>query len=77
MHQIKIDLISNSIQSILFRGELRVSPVSGKEEMYYPARKTMKKIISVSMPVTVLCLRQSFYNFRFSEEGMFLSKIYN
>jgi len=39
-----------------FRGELRVSPVSGKEEMYYPARKTMKKIISVSMPVTVLCL---------------------
>ena len=25
------------------RGELRVSPVSGKEEMFYPPRKTLKK----------------------------------
>ena len=26
------------------RGELRLSPVTGKQEMYYPPKKTLKKL---------------------------------
>eukprot|EP00088_Acartia_fossae_P029675 TRINITY_DN3055_c0_g1_i1.p1 TRINITY_DN3055_c0_g1~~TRINITY_DN3055_c0_g1_i1.p1 ORF type:complete len:650 (-),score=118.07 TRINITY_DN3055_c0_g1_i1:446-2395(-) len=39
-----------------YRGELRESPASGKLEMYYPFSKTIKKIVLVSLPVTILCL---------------------
>ena len=36
---------------------MRENPVTGKVEMYYPFKKTIKKIVCVSVPVTVLCLR--------------------
>ncbi len=42
---------------ILFRGELILSEVTGREEMYYPTSKTRKKIFMVSVPVTIACLR--------------------
>ncbi len=41
----------------LFRGELILSEVTGREEMYYPTNETRKKIFMVSVPVTIACLR--------------------
>lgn len=43
-----------------YRGELRNNPVTGKEEMFYPARKRVQKIITVSLPLTLLCLLLAF-----------------
>ena len=43
-----------------YRGELRKNPVTGKQEMYYPSGKRLKKIFFVSLPLTILCLIMSF-----------------
>lgn len=39
-----------------YRGELRASPVTGRQEMFYPASKRVQKILLVSVPLTVICL---------------------
>jgi len=39
-----------------YRGELILSEVTGREEMYYPTSNTRKKIFMVSVPVTIACL---------------------
>jgi hypothetical protein len=41
----------------LFRGELRVSPVSGRPEMFYPPGKTIKKVILHWLGNSVLYLQ--------------------
>lgn len=43
-----------------FRGDVGVNPVTGREEVQYPIKKTMKKILFVSVPVTFLCLTVAF-----------------
>lgn len=43
-----------------YRGELRNNPVTGKQEMYYPSSKRLKKIFFVSLPLTLLCLVMAF-----------------
>jgi len=44
-----------------YRGELRLSPVSGKEEMYYPHNKTTRKVLLVSLPATLFCISLAFF----------------
>ncbi|XP_023323846.1 anoctamin-10 isoform X3 [Eurytemora carolleeae] len=48
--------LRNKIPRPEYRGDLRMSPISGKEEMYYSPSKTMKKVLMVSAPLTLLCL---------------------
>jgi anoctamin-10 len=43
-----------------YRGELATNPTTGRPEMYYPANKRVKKILLVSLPITVLCLLLAF-----------------
>jgi len=43
-----------------FRGELARNPVSGKEEMYYPSSRRVKKILTVSLPITLVCFSVAF-----------------
>lgn len=43
-----------------YRGELRNNPVTGKQEMFYPSGKRLKKIFFVSFPLTLLCLIMAF-----------------
>jgi len=43
-----------------YRGELRNNPVTGKQEMYYSSGKRIKKILFVSLPLTLLCLVLAF-----------------
>ena len=39
-----------------FRGEFGINPVTGREEVQYPLKKTLKKLILVSLPITFICL---------------------
>lgn len=43
-----------------YRGELATNPVTGRQEMSYSGFKRIKKIFTVSLPVTVLCLVLAF-----------------
>ena len=54
-----------------------MSPISGKEEMYYSPRKTMKKVLMVSAPLTLLCLRWDEFNFEKSRIIIRPFKVYN
>lgn len=39
-----------------FRGDFQKNPITGREEVVYPFNKTLKKIIFVSLPITLICL---------------------
>ena len=39
-----------------FRGEFGINPVTGRDEVQYPFKKTLNKLLFVSFPVTLLCL---------------------
>ena len=39
-----------------FRGDFGINSVTGREEVQYPYKKTLKKILLVSLPVTFICL---------------------
>ena len=39
-----------------FRGDFEKNPITGREEVVYPFNKTLKKIIFVSLPITLICL---------------------
>jgi len=43
-----------------YRGTLTTNPVTGRQEMYFSNLKRLKKIIFVSLPVTILCLVVAF-----------------
>jgi len=49
-----------------YRGDLRKNPVTGREEMYYPKKKTNRKLYFVSIPLTLLCLLVAFWLMLFS-----------
>ncbi|XP_059081460.1 anoctamin-10-like [Tigriopus californicus] len=44
-----------------FRGELGINKITGKEEMQYPFQQTLKKVLFVSLPITVACLLVAFF----------------
>ena len=39
-----------------FRGDFQKNPITGREEVVYPFNKTLKKVIFVSLPITLICL---------------------
>ena len=39
-----------------YRGEYRLSPVTGQAEIFYPIKKTMQTMAFISIPVTSVCL---------------------
>ena len=39
-----------------FRGEFGMNPITGRVEVQYPVKKTLKKLFFVSVPITILCL---------------------
>ena len=43
-----------------FRGDYGLNPVTGKPEVQYPIQKTLKKLIFVSIPITLGCLSVAF-----------------
>ena len=43
-----------------FRGEVGLNKITGREEIQYPARQTLKKVLFVSLPLTLLCLVGAF-----------------
>jgi len=43
-----------------FRGDFQKNPITGREEVVYPFNKTLKKIIFVSLPITLICLLIAF-----------------
>jgi anoctamin-10 len=43
-----------------FRGEYGLNPVTGRDEVQYPMKKTVKKLVLVSLPVTLVCLLVAF-----------------
>eukprot|EP00095_Tigriopus_kingsejongensis_P011114 snap_masked-scaffold268_size230776-processed-gene-1.19 protein:Tk11114 transcript:snap_masked-scaffold268_size230776-processed-gene-1.19-mRNA-1 annotation:"Anoctamin-10" len=44
-----------------FRGELGLNKINGKEEMQYPVKLTLQKVLLVSLPVTLACLLLAFF----------------
>ena len=43
-----------------FRGEVGLNKITGREEIQYPAKQTLKKVLFVSLPLTLLCLVGAF-----------------
>ena len=43
-----------------FRGDYGLNPATGKPEVQYPIQKTLKKLIFVSIPITLGCLSVAF-----------------
>ena len=43
-----------------FRGEYGLNPVTGRSEVQYPVKKTIQKLIFVSIPITFGCLLIAF-----------------
>lgn len=43
-----------------FRGEVGVNKITGREEIQYPKNSTLKKVLFVSLPLTLLCLAGAF-----------------
>ena len=43
-----------------FRGEFGLNPVTGREEIQYPYKNTMKTLFLISIPATALCLIVAF-----------------
>jgi len=44
-----------------YRGELRINPITERQEMYYPYSKTRRKLYLVSIPLTIFCLVMAFW----------------
>ena len=43
-----------------FRGQYGLNPVTGRSEVQYPFKKTLQKLIFVSIPITLVCLLVAF-----------------
>jgi len=44
-----------------FRGKFEKNPITGREEVTYPMEKTWKTLLTVSVPVTIICLLGAFF----------------
>jgi len=44
-----------------YRGEVRMNPITERQEMYYPYEKTLRKLYLVSIPLTIFCLVMAFW----------------
>lgn len=43
-----------------FRGKFEKNPITGREEVTYPMEKTWKTLLTISVPVTIICLAGAF-----------------
>ena len=43
-----------------FRGEFGLNPITGRSEVQYPFKKTLQKLLCVSIPITFGCLLVAF-----------------
>ena len=43
-----------------FRGEYGINPITGRSEVQYPFKKTLQKLVFVSIPITLACLLLAF-----------------
>jgi len=43
-----------------FRGEYGINPITGRSEVQYPFKKTLQKLVFVSIPITLACFITSF-----------------